>query len=196
MSDYTGVLVGRKQFDAANTEDEYDGGCSGGGCPVITSTCVSLWIMCGYFVTSSRRRNHVCVPEGAQSLGRGGLFHYAGRPTFTYYIRLFALNLVDACSFSCWWWTFFFFFQLLLLVCEQSCFYPTPVTAHNLLGLCWSDANNNLWLDPMWKWEFHIFFVGGIFLFFFVGGIAQLFVGGISQLEVKAPSISWLVLLS
>ena len=33
MSDYTGVLVGRKQFDAANTdsEDEYDGGCSGGG---------------------------------------------------------------------------------------------------------------------------------------------------------------------
>ena len=26
MSDYTGVLVGRKQFDAANTEDEYDGG--------------------------------------------------------------------------------------------------------------------------------------------------------------------------
>ena len=25
MSDYTGVLVGRKQFDAANTENEYDG---------------------------------------------------------------------------------------------------------------------------------------------------------------------------
>ena len=131
--------------------------------------------MCGYFVTSSRRRNHVCVPEGAQSLGRGGLFHYAGRPTFTYYIRLFALNLVDACSFSCWCWTFF----LLLpaspprlwaeLFLSHSCHW---VAAHNLFGLCWS-ANNNLWLEswstqcgsenssysfwvallPNWKWR-------------------------------------------
>ena len=40
VSDYTGVLVGRKQFDAANTEDEYDGGCSGGGCQHLDSVLV------------------------------------------------------------------------------------------------------------------------------------------------------------
>ena len=134
--------------------------------------------------------------RGAQSLGRGGLFHYAGRPTFTYYIRLFALNLVDACSFSCWCWK-------KMVFSSSSSFSSSSVSrvvSIPLLSLpiiFWVCVGRMQMIIFGWKGGRpnvemripHILCWWHFFFFFF-------FVGGIAQLEVKAPSISWLVLLS
>ena len=139
--------------------------------------------MCGYFVTSSRRRNHVCVPEGGPKSREGGTLSLC-RETYFHLLHSPLCSQLSGCLLL------LLLVLFLLLVCEQSCFYPTPVTAHNLLGLCWSDANNNLWLE---RWSTQCGSENPTYsllvAFFFV-------FGGIAQLEVNAPSISWLALLS
>ena len=75
--------------------------------------------MCGYFVTSSRRRNHVCVPEGGPKSREGGTLSLC-RETYFHLLHSPLCSQLSGCLLLLLLVLeengFFLFFQLLLLV--------------------------------------------------------------------------------